>query len=266
MTDASTNWKRLRLKIGTGDDPDWRGTQTTPNYLTAEVGGTTTAGDYTITLVGKIYTRTGGALDVNFTASFTRAAETDAQIATGLVADFTTGTINAGSPVLLSTVGITASVDTATITIVFPPNCDITASSTDPGSASITWALGQIMPITGSAPHYARAGASSVNGVVVQVSAMDDAGETLLDPEDGGTDQTFVIEALEVCTVERVVNGVTQYQQRIASIETIAAAQLNTQYILQLRGAKYWTVRLLTFAENIANVDSYEVAYRDASS
>lgn len=267
MSDASTNWTRLRLKIGTGDDTDWRGTQVTPNTLTALVGGTTDDGVYSITLTGRVHTRRGGHLDVNATVEFDRqAAENDDTIASELNTALAAATITADSSITLASVGITATVSSATITIVFSPDAYITATSTDPGTGTITWALGTTVPISASAPHYARGGVSSPTGVVIQVSAMDDAGETLLDPEDGGADQTFTFEAVEICTVERFdANGIRQYHQRIASIETVTGALLNTEYVLQLRGAKHWSVRLLTFANNITNVDSYEIAWRDAA-
>lgn len=266
MTDAATYWQRLRLKLGTDDDADWRGTQVTPNTLTAVVGGTTSNGVYSISLVGTILKPHGATLDVNTTVSFDRqAAEDDGTIAAALNTALATATINPGSSVTLASQGISAAVNSATITLTFPPEAMITTSSVDPGTATITWPLGQIVPVVASAPHYTRGGESSLNAVVVQVSAMDDAGETLLDPEDGGSDQTFVIEAVELAFVERLINGRRVLQQRIASIETITGALLNTEYVLQLRGARYWTVRLHTFANNITNVDSYEVAWRDAA-
>lgn len=266
MTDAAITWQRLRLKIGTSDDTDWRGTQTTPNTLTALVGGTADDGDYSITLVGSVHLRHSGTLTVNTTVTFTRAAaETSAQVAAALELLLDAATITEDSPVTLAGLGITASVDTATITLRFPPNASIVTSSEAPGTGTITWAIGTIVPITASAPLYARGGTSAPNAVAIIITAMDDAGETVLVPEDGGSDQTMVIEAIEICQVQRVVDGVVRYENRIASIETITGALLNTEYILQLRGAAHWTTRLLTFANNITNVDSYEVAWRDAA-
>lgn len=266
MTDATTNWKLLRLKPNTSDDADWRGLQTTPNQMTFLVGGTTTAGIYSINLSGVVLTNQGLQVKVDFTATITRVAETDAQIAANLEADFDAGTANPGTSVLLSSLGIVASVDTATVTIVFPPGAYITATVTAPAPGTITTALGTVVPICASAPHYSRGGESSPDSVVVQVTAMDDAGATVLLPEDGGTDATFVLVGLEICVIETVnTDGSRSYSYRYAETETITGALLNTEYALSVRGAKWWTVRLHTFANPVDNVDSYEVIWRDGA-
>lgn len=266
MTDAATTWKLLRLKVDpTADDLDWAGTITTPNRLTFLVGGTTTAGVYSLRLVGKVYMRTGAQHDVDFTATITRAAETDAQIASNLSGDFLTGTVTTASPVLLSDVGITASVDTATVTVLFPPGANITVTTTAPAPGAITSALGLVVPITASAPHYGRAGESSMNGVVVMVNAMDDAGATLLAPGTG-TQTTFDMQAVEICEVETVNSrGDRTYSTRYGRTTTLAGCTLGNEYQLPLRGAKYWTVRITNDADPVSNTDSYEVIYRDAA-
>lgn len=265
MTDAAATWKRLRLKTDpTADDLDWVGTQTTPNRLTFLVGGTTTAGVYSLRLQGKVY-RNGQQFDVDFTATITRAAETDAQIATDLAGDFTGATVNAASPVLLSSVGITASVDTATVTVLFPPGANITVTTTAPAPGTITAALGTIVPIVASAPHYARGGESSMNGVVVVVYPRDDAGATLLAPGTG-TQMTFDMQGVEICEVAALdSDGNPSVSTRIARTVTLTGCIVGNEYAIPMRGAKYWTVRITNDADPTTNVDSLEVIYRDAA-
>lgn len=261
MTDASTNLRLLRRKIDpTADDVDWRGNQTTPNELTAVVGGTTTAGAYSITVTGQVYTRTGGTLTVDFTATMTRAAETDAQIADALEDDFDAGTINAGSPILLSTVGITADVSSATITMRFPPNCSLTVTATAPGSATITLPLGSTMPITASQPHYARAGEDSITGAIVYLVQKDGVdGVGLLTP---GT-ATISGQLIELCELETMnSDGSRSYEYSVGGLAVLTGLTMNTPIELPTRGMKYWTFRLLTDASLTANTSSIEVWWR----
>lgn len=265
MTDAATVWKRLRLKVDpTADDADWAGLQLTPNRLTAVVGGTTAAGVYSITVLGKVW-KPGhnrmGPIDVNFTATFTRAgAETDAQIADELENDFDAGTVTVGSSVTLASVGITADVSSATITIVFPPHCELTITTVAPGGATITLPEGAIMPITASAPHFKRSGEDSVTGILCCLFNMDDAGATLLVP--GGT---VTVEAVELIELETVNDrGDRTYAYRVAGLGDTASVAFGVPFVVPLRGAKFWTLRIHTDAALTANTDSIEVVYRDA--
>lgn len=267
MTDAASTWKRLRLKTDpTAADLDWAGTITTPNRLTALVGGTATAGVYSLQLVGKVFTRTG-QIDVDFTATITRVGETSGQIATDLGGDFTLGTVTTASPVLLSSLGITASVDTATVTILFPPNANITVTAVAPAPGTITMALGTVVPISASAPHYARGGESSMNGVVVMVNAMDDAAGTILLAPGTGTQTTFDLQGVEICEVETVdARGDRTYTTRYGRTTTLTGCTLGNEYQIPLRGAKYWTVRVASIpADAVASTGSYEIVYRDAA-
>lgn len=262
MTDSSTVWRRLRLKPDpTTDDHDWQANLVTPNRITAVVGGTTTAGAYSINVAGKIYTRTGGSLTVDFTASLTRVAETDAQIADGLEDDFDAGMINPGSPITLASQGITADVSSATITILAPPNASLTFTATAPGSATITFPIGSTLPITASAPHYARAGEDSINGVIVVLNQMDDAGTTLLAPGSG----TISLAAIELAEIETVDSrGDRSYAYRTISLTTLTGITFGAPVELPMRGAKWWTVRLSSDSGLDANTDSIEVIYRSS--
>lgn len=266
MTDAARTWKRLRIKTdATTDDHDWVGNNVTPNRLTFLVGGTTTAGAYSINLAGTVYNaKTGQQYTVDFTATFTRAAETDAQIATDLQADFDAGTINASSPVLLSAVGITSSRNSATLTVLFPPGANITATTTAPGSATITSSLGLVVPITASAPHFGRGGESSLNGVVVVVHPLTSAGALLA--LGTSTQPTFDMQAVEICEVETVDSrGDRTYLTRYARTTTLTGCIAGNEYQLPLRGAAHWTVRILNDADPVSNTAQYEVIYRDAA-
>lgn len=261
MSDASSTFKLLRRKIDpTADDVDWVANQTTPNELTAVVGGTTTAGVYSITVTGFVYPRNRAALTIDFTATITRVAETDAQIADALEDDFDAGTINAGSPVLLSTAGITADVSSATITMRFPPNCALTVTASAPGSATITLPLGSTMPITASSPHYARSGEDSITGSVVYIVQKDLVdGTTLLLP---GT-ATISGQLIEICELETVnADGSRSYEYSYGGLAVLTGLTMNTPIELPTRGMKYWTLRLLTDANLTANTSAIEVWYR----
>jgi len=261
MTDASSTFKLLRRKIDpTADDVDWVANQTTPNELTAVVGGTTTAGVYSITVTGFVYPRTGNALTVNFTASFTRVAENDATIADELENDFDASTINPGSTVLLSTVGITADVSSATITMRFPPNSSLTVTTSAPGSATITLPLGATVPITASSPHYARAGEDSITGSVVYLVQKDGVdGVGLLTP----TTATISGQLVEICELETPnSDGSRSYEYAYGGLAVLTGLTFNTPIELPTRGMKYWTFRLLTDSSLTANTSSIEVWYR----
>lgn len=264
MSDAAATWKRLRLKVDPStDDDDWRAQQTTPNALDVLVGGTADDGDYTITLTGQIATRHGGMLTINTTVTFERAAaETSAQVATELEALLDAATINAGSTITLASLGIVASVDTATITIVFPPHAIVTVSGTAPGTATITFPVGTTVPITASAPLYGRAGEGGVNGVTVMLCQMDDAGATPLVPGTG-TVSVQIVEIVEIETVD--ADGHRAYSYRYGGSAVTTLQTFNTPFECPVRGAKYWTLRILTDADLTAGTDSIEVIYRDSA-
>lgn len=266
MTDAAKTWKRLRIKTdATTDDHDWVGNNVTPNRLTFVVGGTTTAGVYSIQLVGKVYNaKTSQQFDVDVTATITRVAETDAQIAADLDTDFDAATINSASPVLLTDVGIVSGVSSATITLTFPPGANITVTTTAPGSATITSSLGLVVPITASAPHFARSGESSMNGVVVCVHPLTSAGALVA--VGTGTQPTFDMQAIEICEVETTDSrGDRTYLTRYARTTTLTGCIAGNEYQLPLRGAAHWTVRITNDADPVATTAQYEVIYRDAA-
>ena len=266
MTDASSTWKRLRLKTDpTVDDPDWRLTAVTPNTVTATVGGTTTAGVYSITVAGTIHKPGAMAsqLDVNFTATFTRAAETDTQIADNLDDDFDAGVLRTGSTTLLSTVGITADNTAGVLTIRFPPYFYGTVTASAPAPGTIVFTPGSTLPVTASAPHYARAGLSSANGITVEWNCFDDIGGTVLLAPSGGTMTLQAIELAEVETVDS--RGDRTYRYVTMGMDELASTTPGTPYEIPLRGAKYWTVRMLTDAALPAGTESVEVIWRDSA-
>jgi hypothetical protein len=266
MTDAARTWKRLRIKTdATNDDTDWVGGNTTPNRLTFLVGGTDTAGVYSIRLVGKVRNaKTSQQFDVDFTATFTRVAENAASIATDLQADFDAGTINAASPVLLSTLGIVSTRNSATLTVVFPPGAEITVTTSAPAPGTITSALGLVVPITASAPHFARGGESSMNGVVVVVNQLNASNAIVA--VGTGTQPTFDMQGVEICEVETVDDrGDRTYLTRYARTTTLTGCVAGNEYQLPLRGAAYWTVRITNDADLVATTTQFEVIYRDAA-
>lgn len=267
MTDAAAHWKRLRLKIDpTADDPDWRGTAVTPNRLTALVGGTTTAGTYSLIITGKYVSPEGKQLDIAATIPFVRTAETDAQIATGLDTAFDLATIRTDSPVLLTALGFSCSVSTATLTILFPPGFYGTLTNSAPGSATITQAIGSIMPICASSPMYGRAGSSSPNGVTIEWVCFDDVGGTIQLAPGTGTQPTMTLQAIELAEVETVnADGSRSYSYVVGGTAVLASTEPNTPYELPLRGAKYWTVRMLTDANLPAGTESIGIIYRDSA-
>jgi len=266
MTDQARTWKKLRVKTdATTDDVDWVGTNVTPNRLTFLVGGTTTAGVYSINLFGKVRNaKTSQQFDVDFTATFTRAAENDASIATDLQADFDAATATATSPVLLSTLGIVSTRNSATLTIVFPPGADITATVVAPAPGTITAALGLVVPICASAPHFGRAGESSMNGVVVIVNQLNASNAIVA--VGTGTQPTFDMQGVEICEVEVVDSrGDRTYQTRYGRTTTLTGCVAGNEYQLPLRGAANWTVRITNDADLVATTTQLEVIYRDAA-
>lgn len=262
MADAAGTWKRLRIKPDeTTDDTDWQGQQISPNTITAVVGGTTTAGVYSITVTGFIVKPTGGQIDINFTATFTRAAENDNTIADELENDFDAGTANgnASTPTLAS-LGIVANVSSATITITAPPYAYLTFTASAPGSATITFPLGSSLPITASCPLYDRGALMNANAVVVMWNQLDVSGGTLLP----GT-ATLSLQAIELAEVESTDSrGDRTYRYVVGALAVLTGTTPNTPYEIPLRGAKYWTIRMLTDASLTANTTDIEVLYRDA--
>lgn len=262
---AATTWKRLRLKPDpTADDHDWRTNLVSPNRVTAVVGGTTTAGVYSIILTGKIRTKAGAMLDVNFTATFTRAAENDATIAGELEDDFDAGTINPATSTTLASMGIIADVSSATITFLFPPEFYGTLTAVAPAPGTITFPLGDTLPITASAPLFKRAGEGNVSGVQIILLQKDDAGATLLAPGTG----TVTITPIELCEIEDVSSaGVTTYRYVSAAFfSPLTTMGFGYPIDLPLRGAKFWTVRITSDSGLDANTDSIEVIWRDSVS
>jgi hypothetical protein len=123
--------RRLRHKTSLTDDIDWAGLNLEPDYTAqAIVGGTADDGEYIIDIAG-----TNAAGDpFTFQALFDRqAAETSAQVAVALRADFTAELAGDLLGVISST-----SIDTATITMVIDPAATLTITATDPGTAVIT--------------------------------------------------------------------------------------------------------------------------------
>jgi hypothetical protein len=264
MSDAAATWRRLRLKVDPAtDDDDWRALQTTPNAVDILVGGTADDGDYTITLTGQIATRHGGMLTISSTVTFDRAAaETSAQVAAELEALLDAATINAGTSITLASLGIVASVNSATITIVFPPHAIVTVTGSAPGTATITFPVGASVPITANAPLYGRAGEGGVNGVTCMLNQMDDAGATLLVPGSG----TVSVQIIEICEIETVdSDGHRSYSYRYGGSAVTTLQTFGTPFELPVRGAKYWTLRILTDAGLEAGTDSIEVIYRDSA-
>lgn len=265
MSDAATRWRRLRLKPNTSDDADWRGLQTTPNTLTAVVGGTTTAGVYSITFTGSVaHPKTSERLDVNFTASFTRVAENDATIADELENDMDAGIVSAAHPgVTLASLGITADVSSATITMTFPPSAIITATSSAPGSATIVWGLGTVVPITASNPNYARSGNDSINGSAIMVHAFDISDGTVPLAPGVGTQTTFSLQLIEICEVETVDSrGDVTIAYRYGGGLVLTGMTLDSPIELPTRTMKYWTVRMHTIANPVTDTSSYEIIHR----
>lgn len=74
----------LRRKDGVLDDPDWAALALQPDVVLLEVGGTATVGDYSVQVVPD----PDAEIPTPNLVSFTRVAETNDGIATGLVAAF----------------------------------------------------------------------------------------------------------------------------------------------------------------------------------
>lgn len=259
--DAPATWKRLRVKPDpTADDRDWVANLESPNRITAVVGGTTTAGDYSITVTG-FAVRMSGRIEINRTVTFTRAAENDAAIAAALEAllDAALASTQASSPSLAS-LGVVADVSSATITITSPPNVYVTWTASAPGSATITFPLGATLPITASSPMFDRSGEMNANSILVVVHQRASTGATLA-PGSG----TISMQAIEICEIRDVGSDGQGYSTRYinAPLTGLTGVALNAPYEIPLRGAKYWTVRITTDASLSGSVADLEVIYRD---
>lgn len=251
MSDQHVNWHLLRTKIGTADDVDWQGTQVSPQSLTALVAGTATAGVYSITLSGEFNLPNGSRIQIDQTLSATRVAQTSAQMAAELQV------LGAANEVFLR-YGILVTVSTATLTFQVPPSFRGVLTRTVTAPATITFPLGDTFIPMPAAP--IAAGASKDCGkVVVSVHAMN--GTAFLNP---GTAFTFTLVPVEVASYKDP-SGVLQ--RRVQVGEAIADCLLDTEYTVPLRGARAWSVRLLTNAD-VADVpvgtDRFRVIWRDA--
>lgn len=263
MSEPFSLWKRLRLKNDpTADDVSWATTNVTPNRAEVLIGGTATAGAYSIRLVGTVR-RQSGDISVDCTVSAVRAAETSAQMAAVLEALLDAAVVKSGSDITLASLGIVASVSSATITIVFPPDAHITLSGSAVAPATVTFPLTNTVPICAPAPLAlgGNRGRDDVNGVVVVLNQMDDAGETLLAPG-SGTISLQVVELIELTRLRS--DGTKAVSYRYAGMATLTGMQFGVPIELPVKGAKHWTVRLLTDASLDASTDSIEVIYRDS--
>lgn len=255
MSDQTIHWKRLRLKGNTTDpDTDWRGTQVSPHRVTVAVGGSASNGVYSVTITGHVVTLRGAQVRVQETISMTRVAQTNAQIAAALET-------NADANVDLVGAGIAASSNSTDLFLDFPPGSFVTITTSAPGSGTLT-ASEPSLPILASAPHFAGS-RNDVGKVVVMVLAKDDAGATLLAPGTG-TQTTVDVQIVEVAVVKDISSsGVASYRQVIGGSVVLADQNLCVPIELPVRGAGYFTVRLLNFADAVANTDSYEIIWRE---
>jgi hypothetical protein len=259
--DSAATFKRLRVKTDpTADDRDWVSNVESPNRITAVVGGTTTAGTYSITVTGFV-SLPSGRVDVNFTASFVRAAENDNTIADELENDFDAGRANsalASSPTLAS-LGIVADVSSATITITAPPNAYLTFTSSAPGTGTITWALGTVLPITAASPLFDRGGEVNANVIIAIVHQRNSSGVSLA-PGSG----TVTMQAIEVAEIADVASdGSITYRYVNCPLAAVTGVALNLPQAIPLRGAKYWTVRITSDANLSGSATDLEVVYRN---
>lgn len=261
MSEPFSLWKRLRLKNDpTVDDVSWATTNVTPNRAEVLIGGTATVGAYSIRLLGTVR-RQSGDISVDCTVSAVRAAETSAQMAAVLEALLDAAVVKSGSDITLASLGIVASVSSATITIVFPPDAHITLSGSAVAPATVTFPLTNTVPICAPAPLAGNFGSADSNGVVVVLNQMDDAGETLLAPG-SSTISLQVVELIELVRLRS--DGTKSISYRYAGMATLTGMSFGVPIELPVRGAKHWTVRLLTDASLDANCDSIEVIYRDS--
>lgn len=126
---------RIRLKEDISDaDREWSLEQVDPDTVEIVVGGTTSVGDYVINVEPE-----DGSATVPIT--FTRVAQTDAQIATGLAA---AALVSAGAFFRA------ASATSATIRLAVKPGAKpFRITLVDPGTATLTLERDEIYPLSG---------------------------------------------------------------------------------------------------------------------
>ncbi len=255
MSTQSTIWKLLRIKLGTADDVDWRTLQVSPHSVTALLAGTATDGTYSITITGVYTNERGDRIELVETFSALRdAAETSAQMAAELVTA-------AGVHAALLRHGVIVTASSATLTIQLPPTFTGTLTRSVTAPATITFPLGDTLIAMPAAPIPMADG--ECGSVVVSVHAA--TASAVLLPNDTFT---FTIIPVELAHYpDPLLPGLNTRIRRVHVGDAIADCLLDTEYVIPLRGAKHWTIRLLTntdAADVPATTDRFRVVWRDA--
>lgn len=246
MSDALKDWKLLRTKVDTADDPDYAALYLHPNSATYTVGGVTANGNYTITIAGVANT-------------FDRqAAETDAQIATELydliVADMASG----GS--LYDYVESITDDGAGVLTITYKVTRErFVVSTSAPGGASITAAPADTFPIVAGLPYY-RGALGQMSVIELAFVAVDATDGNVLPDDNAMTMTVQIIETVKRATTQaRAALGVG-----ITSTAALAAASIRNKVRVELNGAIHVGLRLSTLANTPTSFAELEVWYREA--
>lgn len=231
-------WRLLRTMDGTAD-PDWLGELEDPDTAILLVGGTASDGNYDIDLV--VSDSQGNAIET-LQARFERAAaETNAEIATALLAD----AVTEFATYLIDT----ADDASAEIRLTFDPAYNYTLSLTAPGSGSITPDPGLMFPITAGMSHGAMRGEGVPTRLSVVAIGIDDG--ALLGHE-GTVDMQLVEMLPRVDRTGEIPIGRT----------TTADTPLGEVATFTMSGAKRWTIRVTDPTNLNAGLTDVEIWYR----
>lgn len=236
-------WKLLR-ETGVTADPDWLGEITDPDTLIFTVGGTTGDGVYSITFA---ITRKNGDPVETVVASFDRSdSETDAEIATALIADAVTELNTDRHNYLIATADNASGEGRLTL----DPEFNYAITFIDPGSATIT-APHTSFPITAGMPYDNHRGEGMATKLTVVVL-----------PLDGGVEQaagsgTWDLELIEMLPrVDRTSETV------IKRAATVNDHPLRLVYSFSVSGMKRWTLRLSDPTSLPSGNDETQIWYR----
>lgn len=255
-----SDWKLLRIKDDTANDPDWADTQVDPNSFLLTVGGTASNGNYTVNIVPVDPTRS------TVTNTFNRAGgETNAQIA-DQVEQLLTADLAAGGT--LDDYLESATDDGAgVITVIVHPNAPpFTVTTSAPGAGTLTVSPDDTFPITRVGKFF-RGQLGDMSRLEVAFIPIDSSGNPLED--DNG--MTFNVEILDTIIRASQPIGIRgapltsdTYAVGVTSSTTSTAHAVNDKLTVEMNGSTRFGVRLDTLTNTPTGYDALEIWVREA--
>lgn len=258
-------WKFLRIKQDSVDDPDWLALNVDPDtYGTVVIGGTASDGDYIIHFDGT--DAQGELVDVDIT--FTReAAEANAAIASGLDT-----LLDAAIAAELEGILASSTLNSLTLTLVLEPGVNVRISTSETtATGTITVTAGGDGKVCRQLPGALTQGDGDRRRVECRIYAVDADGDIV----SRGTTASPTI-TTDVAGVD-VVKDKTRASSLIAD-DTIgfaddavlladsaieSAVPLQRPFFLDISGSEAFTVRI-TGISDFTSVDRLVVIYREA--